>query len=54
METKVVKPFTSSELERIKKLANEYRPSMDKTVVHAWGEDVAKLLRSYLTRIGEQ
>jgi hypothetical protein len=53
METKTVKPMTVSELEKLKKLANEYRPGMDKLVVHAWGHDVSILLKSYLARIGE-
>ncbi len=54
METKVIKPFNATELEKLKKLAAEYRPSMDKAVVHAWGHDVTTLLKGYLARIGEQ
>lgn len=54
METKVVKPLTASELAKLKKLVSEYRPGMDKAVVHAWGYDITTLLRGYLARIGEQ
>lgn len=54
METKVIKPFSAAELDKLKKLTAEYRPSMDKTVVHAWGHDITALLKGYLARIGEQ
>lgn len=53
MEAKVIKPLNATELARLKKLVSEYRPSMDKAVVHGWGHDVTTLLRGYLARIGE-
>ena len=50
---KDIKPPTSAELEKLKKLALEYRPMMDKNVVHGWGHDLSTALKAYLKRIGE-
>lgn len=48
------KPLNDAEVTKLKKLADEFRPSMDKTVVLAWGEDVSKALKSALKRIGAE
>ncbi|BBD97099.1 hypothetical protein SAMIE_1006000 [Sphingobium amiense] len=34
----------SAEVEALRKLAREYRPTMDKEVLHSWAADVAALL----------
>lgn len=37
--------MTDDVLSRARKLAKEYRPSMDRDIVHAWAADVVALLR---------
>lgn len=44
--------MTPDQRERAAKLAKEYRPSMDKDIIHAWGSDVAALLKEIVEPVG--